>query len=131
MVLPGIQALFGFQLIAVFNQSFSSKLSSTGQRVHLLALGLVAIAVGLVMTPAAIHRHIGPLRVTQKFVEVSTRLLWWSMLPLLFGICLDFFLIAFLILNSLALAIVLSVCLLIFFIYLWFIFPRFQKGRHR
>ena len=27
MVLPGIQALFGFQLVAVFNQAFWEKLS--------------------------------------------------------------------------------------------------------
>ena len=32
MVLPGIQALFGFQLVAVFNQSFGEKLSSGEQR---------------------------------------------------------------------------------------------------
>ena len=49
MVLPGIQALFGFQLIAVFNQGFSEKLSVTEQRLHWLAFGLVAIAIALVM----------------------------------------------------------------------------------
>src|SRR5438445_33623 len=31
MVLPGIQALFGFQLIAVFNQGFGEKLSHGAQ----------------------------------------------------------------------------------------------------
>jgi hypothetical protein len=31
MVLPGIQALFGFQLIAVFNEGFAEKLSSNEQ----------------------------------------------------------------------------------------------------
>jgi hypothetical protein len=55
MILPGIQALFGFQFIAVFNASFADKLTSTEQRLHLLALGLVAIAGALVMAPAAYH----------------------------------------------------------------------------
>jgi len=56
MVLPGIQALFGFQLIAVFNQGFGEKLSHGAQLVHLLALVLAALAMALVMTPAALHR---------------------------------------------------------------------------
>ena len=49
MVLPGIQALFGFQLIAVFNQRFSELLPRTGQVLHLAALILVAAAKGLIM----------------------------------------------------------------------------------
>src|SRR5256885_1849786 len=53
MLLPGIQALFGFQLIAVFNQRFDQVLSRTEQHIHLIALCLVAVAVVLVMGPAA------------------------------------------------------------------------------
>ena len=40
MVLPGLQALFGFQLIAVFSAGFEVQLSPFEQRLHLLALGL-------------------------------------------------------------------------------------------
>ena len=36
MVLPGIQTLFGFQLIAVFNQGFKMSLSEGEQFVHLM-----------------------------------------------------------------------------------------------
>jgi hypothetical protein len=68
MVLPGIQALFGFQFITVFNASFADKLTSTEQRLHLLALGLVAIAGALVMAPAAYHRQTGPLEVSDHFL---------------------------------------------------------------
>ena len=60
MVLPGVQALFGFQLIAVFNTGFAEKLSHGEQRVHLLALALVAMAGALIMTPAAYHRQTSP-----------------------------------------------------------------------
>ena len=52
MVLPGVQALFGFQLIAVFNAGFSDKLSHAEQCVHLLALALVVVAGALIMSPA-------------------------------------------------------------------------------
>ena len=46
MVLPGIQALFGFQLIAVFNAGFHERLSQGLQRLHLLAIALVALFGG-------------------------------------------------------------------------------------
>ena len=51
MVLPGIQALFGFQLIAIFNDGFDTKLSSSEQDLHLAAISLVAVAVVLIMAP--------------------------------------------------------------------------------
>ena len=35
MVLPGIQALFGFQLMAVFSPGFWERLDSSEQRLHL------------------------------------------------------------------------------------------------
>src|SRR5512143_2292850 len=68
MVLPGIQALFGFQLIAVFNQRFAEDLTAVERCMHLAAVGLVAIAVGIVMTPAAMHRHYGGREVTDTFI---------------------------------------------------------------
>ena len=124
MVLPGIQALFGFQLIAVFNSTFSEKLSSLEQKLHLVAIGLVVIAIALVMAPAAYHRQSGATRVTNDFVTTATRLLLFSMFPLMIAICLEFFLIARLVLNRPVIAAMLSVLLLILFSVLWFVFPR-------
>ena len=57
MVLPGLQALFGFQLIAVFSTRFADDLTPAEQRLHLLAILLVVVAIALIMTPAAYHRQ--------------------------------------------------------------------------
>ena len=46
MVLPGIQALFGFQLIAGFNQGFN-QLPVPEQHLHYASLVLVAVAIAL------------------------------------------------------------------------------------
>jgi Family of unknown function (DUF6328) len=56
MVLPGVQAILGFQLIAVFNQRFQ-ELSEGRQILHISAFVLLAAAMGLIMTPAAYHRQ--------------------------------------------------------------------------
>jgi hypothetical protein len=124
MVLPGMQALFGFQLVTVFNQAFSEKLSKPEQLLHLLALGMVAVAIALVMTPAAIHRRSGPFHVTNIFVYSSTRLILVSMFPLLIGICIDFYLIARVITKSHPLALLFSFLVLTIFVMLWFVYPR-------
>src|SRR6266852_4208417 len=66
MVLPGIQALFGFQLIAVFSATFGERLSAGEQQLHLAATFLIAVAEAIMMAPAAYHRQAGPREVTEK-----------------------------------------------------------------
>ena len=128
MVLPGIQALFGFQLIAVFNPSFAQKLSAAEQRLHLLAIGLAAVAIALIMAPAAYHRQAGARQVSETFVELSTRLLLWSMLPLAISICVDFYLISRMILGSIY-APLLAAGLFVVFLSLWFVLPRMRAWK--
>jgi hypothetical protein len=130
MVLPGIQALFGFQLMVVFNPSFAQQLSHGEQRVHLLAVALVAAAVALVMAPAAHHRQTGTHEVTERFVRLSTRLLLCSMWPLAVGIALDFYLVSRVILDA-SVARWLSTGLFGFFVGLWFLMPWSQRCRER
>jgi hypothetical protein len=128
MVLPGIQALFGFQLIAVFSATFGERLSAGEQQLHLAATFLIAVAVAIIMAPAAYHRQAGPREVTETFVWLSTRLLLWSMWPLAVGVCLDFYLVSRVILHS-AVAPVLAGGLFAIFLGLWFLLPRIRDPR--
>ena len=129
MVLPGIQALFGFQLIAVFNQRFAELLSPAEQRLHFVAIGLIAMAVALVMSPAAYHRQTGAKKVTQHFIRTSTRLLLWSMPPLALSLCMEFYLVGRIILDSTFASIIIAVLLFGLFIVLWFVLPRMELKR--
>jgi Family of unknown function (DUF6328) len=72
MVLLGVQALFGFQLIAVFNSAFRERLTSGEQLIHLVASGWVAMAVALVMAPAAYHRQTNPEEASERFIKLAT-----------------------------------------------------------
>ena len=126
MVLPGIQALFGFQLIAVFNPRFRDDLSRFDQHVHYVAITLVALAIAIIMTPAAMHRQLGVDKVTESFLVVSTRLLLASMLPLALGIALDFYLIGRLVLGE-GLAAPLAATLVAVFAFFWVALPRSAK----
>jgi hypothetical protein len=126
MVLPGIQGLVGFQLIAVFNDGFDKKLSPFETKLHLASLVLVAIAIALVMTPAAYHRQTGPREVTDRFIRVSSALLLGSMFPLMLGLCIDVYLLGRIITDSLVAGFT-AAGLFGVFVYLWLILPRLHR----
>jgi hypothetical protein len=128
MVLPGLQALLGFQFIAIFNAGFSEKLTPTEQRLHLFALGLVAVAGALVMAPASYHRQTGPREVSAHFLTLASRLLLGAMILLLLGIGIDFYVIAHVILANRWLSVLLTLVLVSVFVYVWFLLPRLARG---
>jgi len=130
MVLPGIQALFGFQLIAVFNDGFAQKLSTVQQQIHFVSIVLTVIAIALVMTPAALHRQIDPLTVTRRFIRSSTILLILSMFPLAISICLEIYLIAQIITRLYWLSLLTSAGLFLLFLSLWTVLPHIEKGKN-
>jgi hypothetical protein len=128
-VVPGMQALFGFQLIAVFSTVFREQLSSTERLLHLVAILLVTIAIVLVMTPAALHRQIEPMAVSRRFIAISSRLLLASMVPLAVGICLEIYIVARVTLGTnIGAAIMATVSLAVFTVF-WLILPRLAR-RH-
>ena len=55
VIIPGAQALFGFQFVAMLTNGFDH-LPQASKNMHAVALGLIAINVVLLMTPAAVHR---------------------------------------------------------------------------
>ena len=97
MVLPGIQALFGFQLVAVFNPRFDAALGRPQQLLHLAALLLVALAAGLLMTPAAYHRQACRGGVTKELLRVASVSISAGLVPLMVGLALDVYLVALLV----------------------------------
>jgi hypothetical protein len=127
-VVPGMQALFGFQLIAVFSNAFE-QLSPAERVFHLAALLLVAVSIALVMAPAALHRQSEPMSVSRTFIATSSRLLMASMIPLAAGICLDVYLISRVILGTSAGAIVVALLLLAVFFVFWRVIP--YRARQR
>ena len=129
MVLPGIQTLFGFQLIAVFNARFSEL--DTGDRVvHLSALMLIALAIALIMTPAAYHRISEQGRTSVYFTKLASTLIAAAMLPLLIGLSLDIYVVTRIAMDSRDVwpgALVASAAFAVF-VSLWIAFPYWHRS---
>ena len=130
MVLPGIQALFGFQLIAVFNQGFGEKLSHGEQVLHLVAIVLTVLATALVMTPAALHRQAEPRQVSERFVWLASKLVLAAMFPLALAVVLDAYIVASVVTKNDAVAALIAIALLLVFAALWVVVP-WREGRRR
>ena len=131
MVLPGIQALFGFQLIAVFNDGFSQKLPAAGQALHYAAIVLVAVAIALVMAPAAIHRQTSQREVSERFVWLSSRLVLASLFPLALGLCLEVYLIGIVVFDRHAVGALAGGALFLVFMIFWIWVPRREQRKQR
>lgn len=130
IVLPGLQVLFGFQLAVVFSERFAKVLSPDQQRWHLIAMGLVAVAVAVIMTPAAYHRQAEPQEASEHFVLLSSWLLLASMPLLALAICLEFYVVAQVVLEGAASAWI-AAGLLTVFLALWLALPRVARWRKR
>ena len=127
MVLPGVQAVMGFQLVAVFNQRFES-FSETEQLMHLAAFLMMVLAMGLIMLPAAWHRQVERGCVSRRFVNLASTVLTIAMAPLVLGVAIDAFLIAHLITHHLTLSAAVGLGTAVVLTSLWFGLPAI--GRH-
>lgn len=129
VVLPGIQSLFGFQLIAVFNERFADVFDSLHQALYLVALALVALSCALAMTPAAYHRLVERGHVSQALLDRTSAFVGWAMVPLMLALSIDLGLVAYVVSESDAIALGLGLASLAVLVFLWLLFPRWARQR--
>jgi hypothetical protein len=127
MILPGIQALFGFQTMAVFNNRFE-ELASDSRFAYLIALGFLTIAMGLLMTPAAYNRLAERGKVSRKMINLSSMLITSGMVPLILAFSIDIYVVVLATVNNLWAAYLGAIATFCLLSSLWFLFP-FAKKR--
>jgi len=128
VVLPGVQALLGFQLITMFVDAFE-KLPNSLKYLHMISLSLIAITMILLMTPAAYHRIAEQGEDTEAVHKVASGFLLAAMVLLPLGICGDVFIVFSKVTDSAVLATAASGVMLLFFYGLWFGFTAYRRGQ--
>jgi hypothetical protein len=93
VMLPGAQALLGFQLLVPLTKAFES-LSDPAQTVHFVALIFVATAVVLLITPAAVHRIAFRGADDARFLRLASRIVTAALVPLALGIASELYVAA-------------------------------------
>lgn len=122
MVIPGVQALFGFQTVATFNNRFQD-LPMSGVVAHLIALAMLVLSVALLMTPAAYHRLAERGQVSRKMIIFSSRLITGGMIPLMLSLSLDVYVVLLAAIEDAQLGIYGGILTFCIFTILWFVFP--------
>jgi Family of unknown function (DUF6328) len=122
VVLPGAQALFGFQLAIVLTQPFE-QLPRASIIIHAASLFLVAVTVVLLMAPAAYHRIVYDGEDTDDMYRVGSALVTAATVPLALGLAGDVYVVIAKIAGSPAAGMAAGGLALIFLIGLWHIFP--------
>lgn len=128
LVLPGAQALLGFQFIAVLMEGFN-KLAPHAKTVHLASLALIALSTILLMTPAAYHRLVEDGQETEEFYRFASCMVLTAMVPLALGICGDFFVVVRKVTESDSSALGAAGMALLFFFGLWFGFTSYRRAQ--
>ena len=107
VVLPGVQALFGFQTIAVFNDRFAD-LADYAKACHALGMIMVVISIAMVMTPAIYYRTCHG-HATAAMVRLSSKMIRGALGPLAAGLALDMFTVIHIVASGMSARMALSV----------------------
>jgi len=126
MVLPGTQALLGFQFVIILMPAFE-KIPAHSKWIHLGSLIAIAISAILLITPAAYHRIVEHGEDSQEFHDFAGRILLLAMLFLGLGLAGDFFVVVQKVTASLPVASCLAIGLMVFFLLLWFGYTAWKR----
>ncbi|HEX3558136.1 MAG TPA: DUF6328 family protein [Pyrinomonadaceae bacterium] len=119
VVLPGAQALMGFQFIAILTESFD-KLPSLSQYIHLLSIGMSALTIVLLMTPAAYHRIVERGEETEHFHRFASKVVVAALIPLALGLAGEVYVVVLKVAESQLVSVVSALVILAVFWELWF-----------
>ena len=128
VVLPGAQALLGFQLIIMWMTAFYS-IPQLWKLLHLASLICVAISTILLIMPAAYHRIVEQGEDSEMLHHITALALLSAMVFLALGICGDFYIVSRMTGIGAVASLVLASGLLVVFYGAWFGYTLWIKYR--
>jgi hypothetical protein len=128
VMLPGAQALLGFQLAVILTDAFAA-LPNASKIIHVVALCCVSLAVILLMAPASFHRISFHGQNTESFYRLGSALVLAAAVPLAGGIVSDLYVAVTKALNSSALGAAVAFVGFVALGALWFVHPMLLRAR--
>ena len=128
VLLPGAQALLGFQLAVMLTEAFG-ELPELSKVVHVVALCCISLAVILLMAPAAFHRITFGGRNTESFHRLGSALVLAAPVPLGGGIVGDLYVAVGKALDAPAIGAAVALGAAMVLIALWLVHPLLLRAR--
>lgn len=129
VVLPGAQALLGFQFLTILTQAFE-RLPIELKYTHLASLAAMSVAIMLLIAPAAFHRIAESGENSERLPKIAARMILAAMVFVALGIAGDLFMVTWIISGSYTFAAVAAIMVLVFFYGLWFGYSLYRRSRN-
>jgi hypothetical protein len=129
VLLPGAQALLGFQLAVLLTEAFA-QLPGISRLLHAAALLSTALAVILLMAPAAFHRITFEGESTESFHALGSALVLAAAAPLALGIVLEMYVAVAKAVDSASVGLSAAIVLAAIVAGLWLALPLALRARH-
>jgi hypothetical protein len=126
LVLPGAQALLGFQFTAILTHAFT-ELPPAAKLTHVVALCCVALGTVLLMTPAALHRITFGGEDSPAFFRMASAVVIVAPIPLALGIAADIDVAVGRALESPSLGRAIGLTTIVILAALWYGWPLWQR----
>jgi hypothetical protein len=130
VILPGVQALLGFQLIVVMTAAFD-QLPEPYQRLHFAALALAVLSIILLLAPASVHRLAYSGSDDAGFHRAGTILVTAALVPLALAISGDCFIAAWRLSGSDVGSVIAGLTSLMVLLGFWYALPLAIRARRR
>lgn len=130
VILPGAQAMLGFQLVIVLTEAFD-KLPETSRILHAVSLVCVALAVMLLITPAALHRIVWAGQDSEPALRVGGFITVLSLIPLALGMAGETYIVFARIFGSPGVGAAAGAVTLLCLLGLWFAWPLLHRRSTR
>jgi len=128
VLLPGAQAMLGFQLAVLLTDSFT-QLPEAAKAMHAVALLSTALAVILLMAPAAFHRITFQGESTEGFHALGSGLVLAAAVPLALGIVLEMYVAVSRALENATIGMAAALFAAAMLAGLWLVAPLVLRGR--
>jgi hypothetical protein len=112
--------------MGVFNNPFED-IADSSKLIYLVALGLLVVSIGLLMTPAAYHRLVERGQVSRKMIDLSSTLIATGMIPLMLAFAFDVYVVVVTAFDTPQAGIAAAIATAILFACLWFFMPLAAK----
>lgn len=130
VILPGVQALLGFQFAVMLTKAFG-QLPHAAQVVHVFALMSLAASIVLLIAPAAIHRITFGGNDDPRLHALGSTLITIALLPLVCGLSCDLWIALIKLFGETSLALAGALAAAILLLTLWYLLPLFLRHEYR
>ena len=130
VILPGAQALLGFQFVVTMTKAFE-EIPPSLQTVHFCGLAAVLVAVMILIAPAAVHRLAFHGQDAKRMHDIGSVLITIALIPLAAGIAADVYVAFAKVLHARAIPLLAGMSTFLLLGVLWYGLPLMIRARRR